>query len=76
MTDVSEQKPSTFWTLQQFAIVAGRPWYALQEQNDGGVLAQFTGYRHQMESLAAQLGIVPEELEPTTEEEFYSRLRN
>lgn len=60
--------------LQQFVTIAGRPWYALQQQSDGGVERQFTGYREDMDVLAGRLGIVPEESEPTTEPEFFQRL--
>lgn len=59
--------------LQRFATVAGKPWYALQRQHDGGVAWQWTGYRSEMEEFVSRLGIVPEEREPVTEEEFLSR---
>lgn len=62
--------------LQRFATVAGRPWYALQRQHDGGVTRQWTGYRDEMDELALKLGIAPEELLPITEEEFFSRFEN
>lgn len=61
------------WTLQQFAIVAGQPWFALQLHSDGGVERQFTGYRHEMDSLAEKLGIAPEELPVITEGEYFAR---
>lgn len=61
------------WTLQQFAIVAGQPWFALQRHSDGGVERQFTGYRHEMDDLTGTLGITPEELPVITEEEFFAR---
>jgi hypothetical protein len=61
------------WTLQQFATIAGHPWFALQRHSDAGVEQQFTGYRHEMEALAKQLGVQPEELPPTTAEEFLER---
>jgi hypothetical protein len=35
--------------------MAGKPWDALQKQNDGGVVWQFTGYRHEVENLAKRL---------------------
>ncbi len=61
---------STIWTLQQFTTVAGQPWYALQQQSDGGMEKQFTGYHHEMTALCRKLRITPEVLTPTTEEEF------
>ena len=61
------------WTVQQFTFVAGRPWFALQQHSDGGVLWQYTGYRHEMDALAVRLGIEPEELDPIGEEEFFAR---
>ena len=60
------------WTLQQFTTVCGKPWYALQVQTDAGVLRQWTGYRHEMDELSKKLGVEPEELPPTTEEEFFA----
>jgi hypothetical protein len=63
-----------FWTLQQFWTgPTGKPWYALQKQNDEGVLQQFTGYRHEIDAICKEYGITPEELPPTTEEEFLKR---
>jgi hypothetical protein len=64
---------STRWTLQQFGLVAGRPWFSLQEENDSGPTRRFTGYRQEMNALAARLGIVPEELEMIEEQQFYQR---
>ena len=61
------------WTLQQFCTIARRPWYALQEQTDAGIVRQFTGYRHELETLARQMNITPEELPPITEQEFFRR---
>jgi hypothetical protein len=62
----------SLWTLQEFATVAGRPWFALQLQSDGGVELPFTGYRWEMDDVAAKLGIVPGELPAITEEDFFS----
>jgi hypothetical protein len=61
------------WTLQQFTEVAGKPWYALQRHSDAGIEWQYTGYRHEVDTLIRKLRIKPEELPPTTEEEFLSR---
>lgn len=69
------EKEENVWTLQQFATVAGQPWFALQFQSDGGVQMQFTGYRHEMDNLAGKLGITPEELPVITEEEYFARCR-
>jgi hypothetical protein len=64
------------WTFQEFTDIAGRPWFALSEENDAGVVRQFTGYRREMDALAAPLGIVPEELAPIEEGEFFARSGN
>jgi hypothetical protein len=42
------------WTLQQFATVDGKPWFALQKHNDGGVILHVTGWRHEIEKLCQQ----------------------
>jgi hypothetical protein len=63
----------TFWTLQQFTVICGKPWYALQRQNDEGVLWQYTGYRHEVDAFCRKHGVTPQELPPTTEEEFFRR---
>lgn len=70
---VTPEEPKGDWTLQEFATVAGKPWYALQFQSDGGVEIQFTGYRSEMDELAVKLGIEPEELPAIAEDEFISR---
>jgi hypothetical protein len=60
-----------YWTLQQFcAGPTGRPWCAVQQQNDQGVLWPFTGYRHEVEAICQKRGITPEELPTTSEAEF------
>jgi hypothetical protein len=64
---------SVVWTLQQFCTVAGRPWFALQQQTDEGVIWQATGYRQELDELCTRQGITPDELPPTTEEEFLKR---
>jgi len=65
---------SGFWTLQQFWTgLTGKPWYALQKQNDEGVIWQFTGYRHEIDAICTKHSITPEELPPTTEQEFLNR---
>lgn len=72
----SREGQGIFWTLQQFWTgPTGKPWYALQKQNDEGVLWQFTGYRHEVDEICRRFTppIVPEELPPTTEEEFLNR---
>lgn len=63
----------TYWTVQQFAVIAGRPWYALQERIGNDAIQQFTGHRSEIDALCCKFNIVPEELKPVTEEEFYSR---
>ena len=65
--------PLQLWTVQQFTTIAGHPWYALQQHSDGGVLWQFTGYRHEIDALAARLAITPEELPPISEQDFFAR---
>jgi hypothetical protein len=66
-------EPTTFRTLQEFAEVAGKPWYALQRHSDAGVERQYTGYRDEVDAPTRQLGICYEELPATTEEEFLRR---
>lgn len=63
----------TRWTLQEFTSVAGKPWYALQEQSDSGVERQFTGNKQEMDALCRKHRIRPQELPQTTEEEFLNR---
>jgi hypothetical protein len=70
----SREGQGIIWTLQQFWTgPTGKPWYALQKQNDEGVLFQFTGYRHEVDEICQQHGVTPEELDPITEQEFYDR---
>ncbi|MGO9440888.1 MAG: hypothetical protein ACLPXM_10125 [Terriglobales bacterium] len=68
--------PHTIWTVQQFTTIAGHPWFALQQHNDAGILCQFTGYRHEIDALIARLAIVPEELSPLAEEDFFARCQS
>jgi hypothetical protein len=70
---VTAEEEQSFWTLQAFATVAGRSWYALQRQSDAGIERQYTGYAPELQALAARLGIQPEELGAATEEEFFRR---
>ena len=70
------ERAASLWTLQEFATVAGKPWFALQKQSDAGILSQWTGYRHEVDELAARLAITPEELPATTEDEFFARFDN
>jgi hypothetical protein len=59
--------------IERLVEAAGHPWYALQQHSDGGVLWQFTGYRHEIDDLAARLAITPEELPPISEQDFFAR---
>lgn len=61
------------WTLQQFSTINGKPYYALQQHNDSGVVWQCTGYRHEIDAVTTKHRITPELLDPIDEEEFYSR---
>ena len=70
------ERDASLWTLQEFATVAGQPWYALQKQDDAGILSQWTGYRHEVDVIAARLAITPEELPAVSEDEFFARLNN
>ena len=63
-----------FWTVQQFAVLPGGPWYALHKQNDEGVQWGMTGYRHEIDAFVLQHGIKAEELPPIAEAEYYGRL--
>jgi hypothetical protein len=69
-TESRADSENAFWTVQQFWTgPTGQPWYALQKQSDEGVLQQFTGYPHEIDDLCRMLGIIPEELPATTEDE-------
>ncbi len=70
------QSSHNHWTVQQFAEVAGQPWYALQEHGPDGIERQYTGYAHEVAELAATLKVSPRQLPPTTEETFYASLNN
>jgi len=74
-TGNSEDKASTatFWTLQQYDEISGKPWYALLEYDSAGVFRGWTGYRPELEALARILNITPHELPPTTAQEFFIR---
>jgi hypothetical protein len=37
---------------------------------------QFTGYRHEIDALAARLAIAPEQLPPISEQDFFARCRS
>jgi hypothetical protein len=56
--------------------VASHPWFALQQHSDDVVLWQFTGYRNEIDALAARLAITPEELPPISEQDFFARCRS
>jgi hypothetical protein len=68
-----EDKAAAVWTLQQFTTLAGKAWFALQRHNDSSVVQQITGYSHEIEQHLEQMGITPEVLPSTTEEEFLKR---
>jgi hypothetical protein len=61
------------WTLQQYDELSGKPWYALLEQDAEGIRRGWTGYRPELENLARILNVSPEELPPTTAQEFFER---
>ena len=63
-----------FFAVQQFTTINRKPWFALQRRSGAGVVQQWTGYRHEMEELIRRLGVTPEELAPTTEDELFTRL--
>jgi hypothetical protein len=62
------------WTVQQFAVLPGGPWYALHKQNDEGVQWGMTGYRHEIDAFVQKQGIKAEELPLIAEAEYYGRL--
>lgn len=65
---------SQLWTVQQFSVgPTGLPWLALQKHSDAGVEYQYTGHRWEIDNICAELGIIPEELAPISEQEFYAR---
>jgi hypothetical protein len=59
--------------LQQFTKANRKPWYALQLRTPTGIDAEFVGYRHELEAICRNLGVMPEELSPTTEKRFFRR---
>ncbi len=63
----------TYWTVQQFTTIAGKPWYALQQREGDQAIQKFTGDRDEIDRLCRKFKIEPQELEPVTEEEFFSR---
>lgn len=69
-----QQASQSNWTIQQFAEVAGQPWYVLQEHGPDGVQRQYTGYAHEVAELAATIHVSPRQLPATTEEAFYTSL--
>jgi hypothetical protein len=69
----NDDKTKTFWTLQQYDEIRGKPWYALLEQDDAGIVRGWTGYRPELEALSRILNITSQELPPTTAQEFFIR---
>jgi hypothetical protein len=67
------KKQRSTWTLQQYTMVAGHPWFALQHRVGGKLIRQYNGYRGEMEDLARRLKVRPRILPPTTEKKFFSR---
>jgi hypothetical protein len=65
--------PAVVWTLQQYDQMNGKPWCALLEQDAGGIRRGWTGYIPELENLARFLNVRPEELPPTTAQEFFER---
>lgn len=72
MRDSNHAAAGFFWTLQEFARVGRSPWYALRQHTKTGIERQYTGFKHEMETLAKALGIVPRLLPETTEARFWS----
>jgi hypothetical protein len=69
-----ETDTGVLWTVQQFAVLPGGPWYALHKQNDEGVQWGMTGYRHEIAAFVQKHGIKAEKLPPIAEAEYYGRL--
>lgn len=69
-----ETDTGILWTVQQFAVLPGGPWYALHKQNDEGVQWGMTGYRHEIDAFVQKHGIKAEELPAIAEAEYYGRL--
>lgn len=65
--------PAVVWTLQQYDELSGKPWYALLEQDAGGIRRGWAGCRPELENLAKFLNVIPEELPTTTPQEFFER---
>jgi hypothetical protein len=61
------------WTLQQFDEVNGEPWCALLLCDRAGIVRGWTGYRPEIAALARIFNITPQELPPTTAQDFFLR---
>lgn len=69
-----ETDTGILWTVQQFAVLPGGPWYALHKQNDEGVQWGMTGYLHEIDAFVQKYGLKAEELPAIAEAEYYGRL--
>jgi hypothetical protein len=74
LQDSDQTGAVSFWTLQEFTRVGRSPWYALQQHTPEGIDRQYTGFKHEMDTLAQALGVTPRMLPATGEAEFWRTL--
>ncbi len=71
----SQEEAESFWTVQQFSEINGKPWLALREHNlDGTIQRQYTGTTEEIAALTAANNISARPLAAISEERFYSQL--
>jgi len=75
--NAEDSASESVWTMQRFAEVSGKSWFALQERAlDGSIQRQYTGFGSELAELAAQMNITPRALPAIAEEQFYANLSN
>ena len=75
--NAEDSASESVWTMQRFAEVSGKSWFALQERTlDGSIHRQYTGFGSELAELAAQMNITPRALPAISEEQFYANLSN
>ena len=75
--DAEDSVSESVWTIQRFAEVSGKSWFALQQQApDGSIQRQYTGFGEEVAELAARMNVTPRVLPAISEEQFYAQLMN
>jgi hypothetical protein len=75
--NAEDSASESVWTMQRFAEVSGKSWFALQERTlDGSIQRQYTGFGSELAELAARMNITPRALPAISEEQFYANLSN